>query len=161
MADYRASQAAAGSALATAQGSSGPRAANGSIEPKPAPRRVFRITPKGVLTGLVLLLLVGVAITAVGGGKTGTGAARNLTGTFVSWQPVDDGHGYAFFTVTNLGSSPEEPKCTVKVSDDFGDFGFDILVGQSVSPGQTLSGDIPLSVGKGAFLMNHGSVTDC
>ena len=84
-----------------------------------------------------------------------------MTGAFVRWAPVDDGHGYAYFTITNHGSSPETAKCFVEVSDDFGDFGFDTLIGASVSPGQTISGNIPLSVGKGAFLMNHSNVKDC
>jgi hypothetical protein len=75
--------------------------------------------------------------------------------------PVDDAHGYAFFSVTNSGGVTQTATCTITVQDDFGDFGFDYLVGETVGPGQTITGKIPLSVGKGSFLINRGTVKDC
>ncbi len=88
-------------------------------------------------------------------------AAKNLTGTFDHWEPVDDGHGHAYFAVTNNGSAAATAECTVQVRDDFGDFGFDSLVGETVEPGKTITGRMALSVGKGSFLINSGSVTNC
>ena len=88
-------------------------------------------------------------------------AAKHLTGEFVLWEPVDDAHGYAYFTVTNNGTTTETAECTIKVDNDFGNFGFDYLVGERVGPGETISGKVALDVGEGSFLINHGEVTDC
>lgn len=86
---------------------------------------------------------------------------QSLTGEFLRWEPVDDSRGYAYFTITNHGSTPATAKCTIRVSNDFGDFGFDFLVGEDVRPGQTINRKIPISVGKGSFLINEGEVSDC
>jgi hypothetical protein len=96
-----------------------------------------------------------------GGAPAAAPASKHLTGAFLSWTAVDDSHGYAFFTVTNSGTATETAECSISVEDDFGDFGFDKLVGEAVGPGKTISGKIPLSVGKGSFLINRGEVTDC
>jgi hypothetical protein len=98
---------------------------------------------------------------APGAADTPPPAAKHLTGTFIRWEPVDDAHGYAYFSVTNNGTTTETATCTVKVSNDFGNFGFDYLVGETVGPGDTISGRIPLSVGEGSYSVNHGEVTDC
>ena len=65
------------------------------------------------------------------------------------------------FSITNSGAETATAKCFIRVQDDFGDFGFDGLVGEEVGPGQTITGRIPISVGTGSFLINHGEVTDC
>ena len=76
--------------------------------------------------------------------------------------PIDEGPGYAGYSVSNSGADTETAKCFIKVTDDSGDFGFDYLVGQTVvGPGQTVTGSIELNVGKGSFLINSGSVTNC
>lgn len=88
-------------------------------------------------------------------------SSANITGTFVAWDPVDDSSGYALFTLHNSGTASGVAKCTISVKDDFGDFGFDSLVGETVELGQRVSGKIPINVGKGSFKMNHGEVKDC
>ena len=85
----------------------------------------------------------------------------HLTGEFIRWEPVDDARGYAYFSITNHGTSAEVAECTIEVSNDFGNFGFDILVGENVPAGETISGRIPIDVSEGSFLINHGEVTDC
>lgn len=84
-----------------------------------------------------------------------------ITGTFVRWQSVDDKNGYAHFTITNNGTVPATAKCSISVRNDFGNFGFDSLVGEVVQPGETISGRIPISVGSGSKLINQGEVEDC
>jgi hypothetical protein len=88
-------------------------------------------------------------------------AEKHLTGRFISWEPVDDSSGYAVFSVTNNGTSRATATCTIKVENDFGDFGFDYLVGEPVDPGETIRGRVALDVGEGSFTINHGEVTDC
>jgi hypothetical protein len=96
------------------------------------------------------------------GGNGGNGAEeKNLTGTFIRWEPVDDARGYAYFSVTNHGSTEALAECTIKVSNDFGNFGFDYLVGEPVGPGETINGRVALDVGEGSFLINEGEVTNC
>jgi hypothetical protein len=85
----------------------------------------------------------------------------HLTGEFVRWEPVDEQNGYAYFSITSTGSATEVATRTIRVSNDFGNFGFDSLVGEEVGPGHTISGFIPMSVGEGSFLINEGEVTDC
>jgi hypothetical protein len=136
------------------------------------PRPKSTITGKGIAGTIVLLVAIGLGWqTITAGNKGGSGSdssggqtkteAKNLTGSFVNWVPVDDGHGYAYFSVTNNGSESATATCTITVKDDFGDFGFDSLVGELVGAGQTISGKIALSVGKSAALINHGEVNDC
>ena len=86
---------------------------------------------------------------------------RNLVGRFIEWEAVDDAHGYAYFEIENTGSSAATAECTIRVSNDFGNFGFDVLVGERVPAGDTISGRIPLDVGEGSFQINKGEVTDC
>lgn len=105
-------------------------------------------------TAIVLAALV------LGGCGPG-GGSKNLTGTFLRWQPVDSANGYAYFTVTNNGASTAVAKCTVNVRDDFGDFGFDTLVGETVPAGQTVTLKMAIGMGKGSLLVNHGTVKDC
>jgi hypothetical protein len=121
---------------------------------------------------LALVAVVVVAYLAVGRGNSGgsdsatpppaaPAAVSHLTGTFLRWEPVDEQNGYAYFSITNTGTSTETATCTISVENDFGDFGFDILVGEPVGPGETISGNIPISVGEGSFLINKGEVTNC
>jgi hypothetical protein len=111
---------------------------------------------------LVLVWVASVALTVRGPAFSSTPAnSRSVTGTFVSWDPVDDAHGYAHFTVTNSGGTAEIAKCKIDVRDDFGDFGFDSMTGERIEAGQTKTFRMPLSVGKGSFLMKKGTVRDC
>ena len=115
----------------------------------------------GCLGFIVLVVLIAYVSGAGKGGTGGGTAGGNLTGNFVKWVPVDDAHGYAYFSITNTGSTAATAKCSISVKDDFGDFGFDSLVGESVDPGRTITGKMALSVGKGSFLINSGEVKDC
>ena len=134
-----------------------------------APGKSGNSIATGAIALVVLAIVVWVAFGNDKGPSSGgdspaeTTAAKHLSGTFVSWSPVDEGDGYAYFTVTNNGTSTETAMCTIQVEDDFGDFrqGFDSLVGEAVGPGKTISGKVALSVGKGSFLINRGEVTDC
>lgn len=123
----------------------------------------------------LLLFLVGAiviaGIAAAINGGTGNGAtdrdddpparSSNLVGRFLRWEPVDESSGYAYFEVENRGSSSATATCSIRVSNDFGDFGFDSLVGERVAAGKTLSGRVALDVGEGSFTINEGTVTDC
>jgi hypothetical protein len=121
-----------------------------------------------------LLLLVGIVVAVVSGNEdesNGSNATETpseapepdsrITGTFVRWEPVDDARGYAYFSITNAGPEDGVAKCTIKVSNDFGNFGFDMLVGEPIAVGETIEGRIPLDVGEGSFLINQGEVTNC
>lgn len=92
---------------------------------------------------------------------TSAPATSNLTGKFLSWEPVHEANGDAHFSVTNNGTSAAAAKCSISVRNDFGNFGFDSLVGETVAPGQTITGKIPISVSRGSFLINSGDVKDC
>ncbi len=92
---------------------------------------------------------------------TPTPVAKNITGRFIEWQAVDDGHGYALFSVTNHGSHPAKAECTVEVFNDFGSFGVDIMTGESIAAGETRRFRVALSTGEGSFLINDGDVKDC
>ena len=146
---------------------SAPVAVAGSPAQPAAPKKgVGRGRMLGLGLGGIFIIAYAVNL-ANKGGSGGAPAAqppaagKHLTGTFLSWTAVDDAHGYAYFSVTNSGSVTETAECTIDVRDDFGDFGFDSLVGESVGPGATVSGKMALNVGKGAFLINKGSVKDC
>jgi hypothetical protein len=145
--------------------------------PQPVPTGDGWVQPKradGPLkTGITIVLLGGLAALGFygcirGGDDSTTPAARtpepatkHLVGTFLRWEPVDDSRGYAYFKITNNGSTTETAKCTIKVENDFGNFGFDYLVGESVPAGDTIRGRIALDVGEGSFLIDRGEVTDC
>jgi hypothetical protein len=86
---------------------------------------------------------------------------RNVTGTFVRWEPVDDKRGYAYIRMTNHGTTTATAECSVHVRNSFGNFGFDSLVGEEIAPGATLTVKLPISVGDGSFLIDEGEVTDC
>ncbi len=43
-------------------------------------------------------------------------------------------------------------ECTVKVSNDFGNFGFDYMAGEELAPRETMSGRMALDVGEGSAL---------
>lgn len=114
--------------------------------------------------GLLAVLLVGCGTGATPHPATPTPVPEPtgvIVGAFVRWQSVDDRNGYAYFTLTNTGSTPATATCTISVRNDFGNFGFDFLVGEIVQPGETVSGRIPISVGSGSRLINSGEVTDC
>jgi hypothetical protein len=85
----------------------------------------------------------------------------NITGEFLRWEPVDEANGYAYFSITNHGPTDDVAECSVSVSNDFGDFGFDILAGEPVKTGETIEGRMAIDVGEGSFLINEGEVTDC
>jgi hypothetical protein len=94
------------------------------------------------------------------GGGDG-GSSSSLTGRFIRWEPVDEANGYAYISVTNHGSTAGVAECTVTVRNDFGDFGFDYMVGETIGAGETFSGRMAINVGEGSFLINQGDVTDC
>jgi hypothetical protein len=145
----------------------------------PTPVGVTAAAPASAKSGtnplvgcLALVAVVVVAYLVVGRGNSGgsdsatpppaaPAAVSHLTGTFLRWEPVDEQNGYAYFSITNNGTTTETATCTISVENDFGDFGFDILVGEPVGPGETISGNIPISVGEGSFLINKGEVTNC
>lgn len=119
-----------------------------------------------------ILLVVGLAIAFFNGDDEGSGNESRaadtadepnarITGEFVEWQPVDDARGYAVFTITNHGPDDGVAECTIEVSNDFGNFGFDSLVGEPIEAGETINGRIALDVDEGSFLINEGSVKDC
>lgn len=115
----------------------------------------------GALAVLGIAWWVSQSNNAGGAANTPPPAAKHLTGAFISWEPVDDAHGYAYFSVTNSGTTTVTATCIVSVSNDFGNFGFDGLAGEPVGPGQTINGKIALSVGEGSYSINKGSVRDC
>jgi hypothetical protein len=80
---------------------------------------------------------------------------------FAGWARVDDAHGYAYVSITNSSTSAATAKCLISAKDDFGDFGFDSLMGEAVGAGQTVQVKIPISVSKGSFLINSREVTGC
>ena len=124
-------------------------------------KRQFQNILIGVLVMAIALGVLGALSGGTSGGSGSSGGGAHLTGTFLGWEPVDEGHGYARFSITNSGTETATAKCFIRVQDDFGDFGFDGLVGEEVGPGQTITGRIPIGVGTGSFLINHGEVTDC
>jgi hypothetical protein len=152
-------QAAAGSAQpATPQ--------PGGIPAAAPPRRDY----KPALL-LVLLLIIG-AFWFMGQNRpsSGNGGGSNedpdepnarITGTFVRWEAVDDARGYAYFSITNHGPEDGVAECTIRVRNDFGNFGFDILSGEPIEAGETISGRIPIDVSEGSFLIDEGSVENC
>lgn len=112
---------------------------------------------KGVVK-LRLLLLGSVFATVV----ACSGNSENLTGAFVSWEPVDSAHGYANFTVTNNGTEVATASCTVLVRTDFGEQGFDYLADEEIQPGETKNLRMPLTVtGNSAANVTKGEVRDC
>ena len=88
-------------------------------------------------------------------------ATNHLVGTFIKWEPVDEANGYAYISIKNNGSSTATAECTVRVSNDFGNFGFDFMVGEDIPAGETWTGRMALSVGEGSLLINKGIVEDC
>lgn len=52
-------------------------------------------------------------------------------------------------------------ECNVSVSNDFGNFGVDVMTGEYIEPGDTRRFRMLLDVSEGAFLINEGEVTDC
>jgi hypothetical protein len=128
-----------------------------------------------VLLIVALLIIGGLYYGVVGGGRGSGGPsagstlaptaqpspAKELVGTFIRWEPVDEANGYAYIEVKNNGTTTATAECTVRVGNDFGNFGFDFMVGEEIPPGETFSGRMALSVGEGSFLINEGEVTDC
>jgi len=123
----------------------------------------------GIIAVLIAIGWIGNALGITGGAgsggssgtSSGTSSSGNISGEFLYWEPVDDKRGYAYFSLTNHGSTSAVATCTVHVSNDFGNFGFDYLVGETVGAGQTVTGKIPINVGEGSLLINKGEVTNC
>lgn len=125
-------------------------------ERKPRPVRL------GVAVAVVVIGVIFLASSRPSSPGSSTPAARaSITGSFIRWEPVDDARGYAVFTVTNNGSAAGTAKCSVSVRNEFGNFGFDSLVGETVGAGQTRTFRLALSVGSGSRLINTGTVKDC
>ena len=135
--------------------------------PAVKPAKKNRNTAVGCVVVIIVLVAIGAAVGSNKSGSSGSGSSgsgsggAHLSGTFIQWVPVDEGHGYAYFSVTNSGTASATAKCTISVKDDFGDFGFDMLVGETVGPGQTITGKMAIGVGKGSLLINSGDVKDC
>jgi hypothetical protein len=116
---------------------------------------------------IILIALVMVAVwwfVYRGDGSTEVDDAiqnASLVGRFVSWEPVDDARGYVNFTITNRGSSSATAECRITVTNSFGDFGFDSLVGERIPAGETVRLRMAINVGEGSFLIDEGEVTDC
>jgi hypothetical protein len=127
--------------------------------------------------GFVVLIGMAVVLTIIGGRTRGSdpaggtaveatpavtaAPAKRLVGRFIRWEAVDEKNGYAYFSGTNNRSEKATAECTVSVKNDIGNFGFDIMVGEDVAAGETISGKMALSVGQGSFLINEGEVTNC
>lgn len=106
----------------------------------------------GVL--VVLAAVIWVSCSTLSGGG-------DVTGRFIRWEPIDSRHGYALISVTNHGDKSAHVTCTVEVSNDFGDFGFD-AIDEDIGPGQTTQGRVALVVqNEGALSVIHGEVKDC
>lgn len=118
---------------------------------------------------LVVLVLIAGAYSFLTGksgdsqpSRTAAPAQARLTGSFERWEPIDDSHGYAYFSIRNSGTSSATATCTVIVRDDFGDVGFDYMSGEVVAAGQSLNGRMALSVsGQGAYRITSGELKDC
>ena len=123
-----------------------------------APKKRISKTRFAIIAFLVIIVLGAIGQVSKGGQAS---SDKQLSGAFVGWEPVDDANGYADISITNHGTASATAMCKVNVSDDFGDFGFDQLVGEEVGAGQTFTGRIPISVGKGSYLINKGTVTEC
>jgi hypothetical protein len=106
--------------------------------------------------GLALVCLVAVMVA----GCSSASANSKLSGVYGSWTPVDAGHGYARFAVTNHGTTSATAKCTVEVRDDFGNLGWDSLVGETIPAGQTKTLRMAISF-EGALRVTKGTVKDC
>jgi hypothetical protein len=139
----------------------------GWVTPAASPRKGRGCTPW--LLAFAVLVVVALVYSSYRGtsggdtpGKTDPpAAAKQLVGTFLRWEPVDESNGYAYFSIKNNGSSSAVAECTVRVSNDFGNFGFDFLVGETVAAGKTVTGKMAISVGEGSALINEGVVEDC
>lgn len=112
---------------------------------------------------LFVAVVVGIGVWgAIAGHQGGGGATGTVTGTLDRWAAIDSAHGYASFTLTNSGDSTVTATCTVEVSDDFGDIGYDQLAGVPVPAYESVTGRIALTVtGNGAANVNNGTVKDC
>ena len=138
-----------------------------SAIPPPASKRKLVLVFLGILA---VLVVVGAAFGSRGGkgaaptsrpATTIAPVAKQLVGTFVEWVPVDEANGYAYITIKNNGTTTVTAECTVSVRNEFGNFGFDSLVGEEIAPGETFSGRMAISVSEGSFLINEGEVKDC
>lgn len=126
------------------------------------------LRPTVIVIGIVVALIVFV-MTRGDSSSERTGSdpdepdrvSTDIRGEFVRWEPVDDARGYAYFTITNHGDAAATAECSVRVSNDFGNFGFDSLVGERIAAGDTFTGRMAISVSEGSFLINEGEVTDC
>jgi hypothetical protein len=137
-----------------------PTAAPATTASNPAPPKK-KGPNRAMLILIAVLVGVGILISILNGGSGSGSGSSNLTGRFIRWEAVDDARGYAYFEVTNRGSQTATAECTIRVRNDFGNSGFDILVGEQVPAGETISGRIALDVGEGSFLIDQGEVTNC
>jgi hypothetical protein len=87
--------------------------------------------------------------------------SADLHGKFLYWEPVSDSRGYAHISITNRSDVPGTAYCYVEVSDSFGDSGWDSLTGEEIAPHYTSRGKVPIDVGQGSWLIDHGEVRDC
>jgi hypothetical protein len=109
---------------------------------------------------IVSLLATTVVLATAGCGGSG-GSSASVSGTVDQWLPVDAGHGYALVTFTNDGTDTATVTCTVEVSDDFGDRGWD-YIDITLAPGESQKGRVALTVqSDGAYKVNGGVVKEC
>jgi hypothetical protein len=111
----------------------------------------------------VVASLLAVAVVAAISQRPGPSTVDTspLRGSFVKWEPVDEGHGFATVSVTNEGSSAVVPHCTVLVSSDLGAYGFAVLTGDPVPPRATITRRLAINVGTSSFRVKGGTVTNC
>lgn len=128
------------------------------MNPAPPRRRRWTIGQKQ-LAGIAIFVVV--VVGSIEAFQHLSTAKGSITGTFVGWTAVDSAHGYANITLTNNGDTEATANCTVEVTDDFGDTGFDYL-SESVPAHQSTTGRIALTVtGNGAMNVTTGTVKDC
>lgn len=130
-------------------------------KPDPVPRDDRPGPMAYVITAALTVGIVWFLFFRGGGVEPESEPESELVGEFVRWEAVDDARGWAFFTVTNEGGSPAEATCSVSVFNDFGNFGVNIMSGERVGAGATISRRIAIDVDEGAFSVDEGEVTDC
>jgi hypothetical protein len=107
------------------------------------------------------VLAAGVVAVFVNRAAPAEGGVDPLTGSFVRWEPIDDGHGTAVISVTNAGSSAAAARCTVEVTTDLGGFGIAALTGEDVPPNATIIRRLVVNIGQGSYRVTGGKVTHC
>ncbi len=128
--------------------------------PPPGPAELAAQQKAGQAAGIgCLIIIIIVVLIAIFG--HGSGSGGSVTGT-ATWLPVDTAHGYALVTLTNSGSEDATATCTVEATTDFGDMGFDSMVGENIPAGQTVTAKFPLTIqNESAFKVTSVTVKDC